>query len=84
MVSGVVTSTWGGGSDGAFSQYVFSLVLVPEFHWWLSHLLAFLDTGDTILPFCSQSHGPFSRLSFVGYSEKHAGQPVHSESDVLV
>ena len=71
-------------SDGAFSQYVFSLVPVAEIHWWLSHLLAFLDTGDTILSFCRQSHGPFTQSSFVGYSEKRVDQPVHAEAGVLV
>ena len=44
----------------------------------------FLDTDDTILSFCHQSYGPFTLSSFVGYSEKRAGQPVHAEADVSV
>ena len=67
MVLGVATSALvvggGGCSDDAFSQYVSSLVLVPKIHWWLSHLWAFLDTEDTSLSFCHQSHDPFTRFS---------------------
>ena len=57
-MSGVATSALGGGSDGAFSRDVFSLVPVPEIHWLLSDLLAFPDNEDTFLSFCLRSHDP--------------------------
>ena len=40
-----------GGSHGASSRDVFSLIPVPEIHWLLSGLLAFLVTDDTFLSF---------------------------------
>ena len=65
-MSGVAPSALGGGSGGAFSRYVFSLVPVPEIHWLLSDLLAFPDYDDTFfLLFCLRSHDPVfsSRVS---------------------
>ena len=66
LVSGVATSAWWGGGSGVFRRCVltvcFSLVPVSEIHWLLSHLLFFLNTADTNLSFCYQSHGPFPLL----------------------
>ena len=83
VVLGVATLALGGVFGRCVLTVCFSLVPVPEIHWLL-HLLFFLDTDDTILSFCHQSHDPFPLSFVVGYSEKRAGQPDHAGAAILV
>ena len=69
-VSGVATSALGDFGLCVFTG-CFSLVPVPEIHWLLSDIWAFLDTDDTFLLFCLRSQDPFSLVLLPSLISSH-------------